>query len=219
MIALTKNYNAGKTCRKCIMAVSNVMFRRGCVLILVMFVFTGLYSHQLTSYYAHLGTNAAASRLMTAWTPPSTNTSTKNEGNKILNAFDTVLNENKTVDTESLHILFQNLSSMKVRDEEINLEVEAQRCQRYNFNLATHTNHTFRRRRIFYGSLVAQDSWHTLAFNAMEAFGVYHVMALVENNKTHGHLGTRDFRMYPGSSMVPQHVYWWISTWMRTSNR
>ena len=34
----------------------------------------------------------------------------------------------------------------------------------------------------------------------MEAFGVYHVVAFVESNQTHGREGTRDFRMFPGSS-------------------
>jgi len=38
------------------------------------------------------------------------------------------------------------------------------RCERYNFEF----HMPFRRRRIFWGSLIADDSWHVLGIAAME---------------------------------------------------
>ena len=58
---------------------------------------------------------------------------------------------------------------------------EIERCQRFGleFNPERKT-----RRRIFLGSLIADDSWHSILAHAIEAHGLYHSVAFVESNIT-----------------------------------
>ena len=67
-----------------------------------------------------------------------------------------------------------------VFDDEIDSTIEAERCQKYNFNYTGRTN----RRRVFYGSLIADDSWATVAMSAIEHYGVLHTVSFVESNRT-----------------------------------
>jgi len=60
---------------------------------------------------------------------------------------------------------------------------EIERCARYglDFNL---TEIGGKRRRIFFGSLIADDSWHPIGTHAIEAHGLYHTIAFIESNTT-----------------------------------
>jgi hypothetical protein len=92
---------------------------------------------------------------------------------------------------------------MTVFDAEINLTIEEERCARYGWKI----RYPPTRRRIFRGSLVADDSWHALAIVAMEGFGVYHHVAFVESNRTQTYV-PRGWRFSEGSSELRllQHV-------------
>lgn len=60
-------------------------------------------------------------------------------------------------------------------------EEETKRCQRFGFNFDPERKF---RRRIFYGSNIADDSWHPIAVHAAEAYGLYHTVAYIESNTT-----------------------------------
>ncbi|KAL7550649.1 hypothetical protein ACHAWF_013862 [Thalassiosira exigua] len=86
-------------------------------------------------------------------------------------------------------LLLSALEPRPVWDAEIDPEYEAERCRRY-FSYTNGRKH-FRgnykgrkRRRLFLGSLVADDSWHALGAIAMESYGIYTAVALVEGNRT-----------------------------------
>lgn len=64
--------------------------------------------------------------------------------------------------------------------EELNATYEAERCQKYDFNYTGRTT----RRRVFYGSLIADDSWATIAISALEHYGILNTVAFVESNRT-----------------------------------
>ncbi|KAL9183776.1 hypothetical protein ACHAXT_004632 [Thalassiosira profunda] len=85
-------------------------------------------------------------------------------------------------------LLLSALEKRPVWDEEIDPEVEAERCRRY-FMYDSPTKYftdykARKRRRLFLGSLIADDSWHALGAVAMETFGVYAAVAFVESNRT-----------------------------------
>ena len=86
--------------------------------------------------------------------------------------------------TPSLKVLLQAALSRNqdVHDGEIDPVIEEERCKRYMYTL--NTSKPLKRRRIFWGSLLADDSWHVLAMNAMESHGILHTAAFVESNTT-----------------------------------
>jgi len=53
-------------------------------------------------------------------------------------------------------------------------------CSRFGFEYNGRTT----RRRIFFGALIADDSWHTILTHAIEAHGLYHSVAFIESNST-----------------------------------
>ena len=85
-------------------------------------------------------------------------------------------------------LLLSALQKRPVWDTELVPEVEKERCDRYfvyqNYHSNTTTYEGRKRRRVFMGSLIADDSWHTLATIAMETYGVYTAVAFVESNRT-----------------------------------
>ncbi len=97
-------------------------------------------------------------------------------------------------ETGSLEFLFHELSNMSVFDQGIDLKEEKERCNRYGMNLSNPPI----RRRIFRGSLIADDSWHSLATTAIEGFGVYEHVVFVESNRTQTYV-PRAFRFLQGS--------------------
>mmetsp|Transcript_1703 Transcript_1703/g.2335 ORF Transcript_1703/g.2335 Transcript_1703/m.2335 type:complete len:470 (-) Transcript_1703:223-1632(-) len=84
-----------------------------------------------------------------------------------------------------------------VWDKDVDSKAEVERCKRYGFNY----DGRIKRRRIFYGSLIADDSWHILNIAAMEAYGIYDTVALVESDKTQMQI-SRDIRFSPGSQRL-----------------
>ncbi|EJK75041.1 hypothetical protein THAOC_03248, partial [Thalassiosira oceanica] len=74
----------------------------------------------------------------------------------------------------------QAAASVPLFDEAVNATVEKERCGRYGLPYTGRVE----RRRIFYGSLIADDSWHAVLFTALEGYGVYHSAAFVESNRT-----------------------------------
>ncbi|KAL7543801.1 hypothetical protein ACHAXR_013143 [Thalassiosira sp. AJA248-18] len=86
-------------------------------------------------------------------------------------------------------LLLNAIQKRPVWDDEIEPEFEAERCRRYFTNIKrkgnSYSDYKERtRRRVFLGSLIADDSWHTLGAIAMETYGVYAAVAFVESNRT-----------------------------------
>lgn len=76
---------------------------------------------------------------------------------------------------------FQSVDNYSYGQTITNDYAEIERCQRFGleFNPERKT-----RRRIFFGSLVADESWHSIVAHAVEAHGLYHSVSLVESNTT-----------------------------------
>jgi len=55
-----------------------------------------------------------------------------------------------------------------------------------------------KKRRIFAGGLIADDSWHAIGANALETFGIFHSIIFVESNRTQS-FQPRKLRFVPGS--------------------
>lgn len=92
------------------------------------------------------------------------------------------------------HLLKEAQMHRQIFDEELNATYEAERCQKYDFNYTGRTT----RRRVFYGSLIADDSWATIAISALEHYGILNTVAFVESNRTQTfHL--RDIRFGKGT--------------------
>jgi len=89
-----------------------------------------------------------------------------------------------------------------VFDEAIDIVTERSRCERYNLTLLPSSALQLppKRRRIFWGSLIADDSWHAIAMIAMETYGIFHTAAFVESNRTQN-FSSRKLRFPPGSKM------------------
>lgn len=86
-------------------------------------------------------------------------------------------------------LLLNALEKRPIFDEDFDPEYEKERCRKY-FTYAA-GNYTFsdyrprrKRRRVFLGSLIADDSWHALGAVAMETHGIYTAVAFVESNRT-----------------------------------
>ena len=117
------------------------------------------------------------------------------------NPFDALM-KNNTI--PSLNILFKlmrdysPLDGHKYGEKITDIAAESERCKRYGFEYNS-TQKT--KRRIFFGSLIADDSWHAILAHAAEASGLYHTVIFVESNST---LSTDDTqsrkpRFHPGS--------------------
>jgi len=85
-------------------------------------------------------------------------------------------------------LLLNALKKRPVWDDKLDTDIETERCQRY-FTYHNNTNQFSdykgrKRRRLFLGSLIADDSWHALGALAMETYGIYTAVAFVESNRT-----------------------------------
>ena len=102
-------------------------------------------------------------------------------------------------------------------DDNIDPILEEERCRRYQFtfnNSTTTRRRRRRRRRIFWGSLLADDSWHVLALQAMETYGLLHTVAFVESNTTQS-LRNRTIRFPPNdirTQLLKSSLLWGPST-------
>ena len=79
--------------------------------------------------------------------------------------------------------------------ETFNLSTEKERCN--PFDQLMYGNRT-KRRRIFVGGLIADDSWHVLGANAMETYGIFHSVSFIESNRTQS-FEPRNLRFTAGS--------------------
>ena len=78
-------------------------------------------------------------------------------------------------------------------DEDIDVEKERERCARYNFELLNGTHP--KRRRLFAGWLVGDDSLEVLKAVSTEAYNVFHTVSYVEAFRAHN-LSPRRMRYY-----------------------
>ncbi len=98
--------------------------------------------------------------------------------------------------TYSSRLLLQIAQTPRpIPDDVIDIPTEQQRCQRHGLEYAT--NRTTRRR-IFWGSLLADDSWHAIGSVALETYGIFHLAVFVESNLTQS-LYRREMRFGVGS--------------------
>ena len=110
--------------------------------------------------------------------------------------------------------VFQNTSNNSIssllppvesyRDYEIlprdtnSIRSEQERCRRYGWRYVPTVLSNGKRRRIFFGSLIADDSWHVIAIHAAEAYGLYDTVAFIESNVTQNG-SVRKLQFHPGS--------------------
>ena len=64
-----------------------------------------------------------------------------------------------------------------IPDDIIHPALEKARCDRYHLKYAGRKE----RRRIFYGSNIADDSWQVISIHALEFFGIFHTVAFSES--------------------------------------
>ena len=65
--------------------------------------------------------------------------------------------------------------------EKIDSDYDEARCERYGYSYRA----TQMPRRVFFGSMVADEYWDVFQAHATEVYNVYHVVALLESNTTH----------------------------------
>jgi hypothetical protein len=100
------------------------------------------------------------------------------------NPLDAIMKNNTYPSLNILFNIMKNYSAPdghKYGDEIIDIAAESERCKRYGFEYNS-TQKT--RRRIFFGSLIADDSWHAILAHAAEVHGLYHTVSFVESNST-----------------------------------
>lgn len=99
-------------------------------------------------------------------------------------------------------LLLRALQERSIWDDELDPKIETERCRKYysyaNLRYFTNYKGRKRRRRVFLGSLIADDSWHALAALAMETYGIYTAVAFVEGNRTQTG-APRKLRFTPGT--------------------
>lgn len=85
-------------------------------------------------------------------------------------------------------LLLNALEKRPVFDDSLHPDWEEERCRKYftygNYRKNFSDYKGRKRRRVFLGSLIADDSWHALGAIAMETYGVYTAVAFVESNRT-----------------------------------
>ena len=78
----------------------------------------------------------------------------------------------------------------------IDAATETKRCQKYGFEYDARRKH---RRRLFFGGLIADESFNILQTVATEMRDVFHTVAFIESNSTQSHMD-RSFRFPPYST-------------------
>lgn len=87
-------------------------------------------------------------------------------------------------------LLVHALSPRTIEDDPFNPNYEQHRCtkyfsyENYNKSFIGYNPNQNQRRKLFLGSLIADDSWHALGALAMESYGIYTAVAFVESNRT-----------------------------------
>lgn len=88
-------------------------------------------------------------------------------------------------------------------DEDIDINTEKARCTAYNFGFPNQT--ITKRRRLFLGSLIADDSMEVLKAVGMEAYNIFDTVSYVESNVTQN-LSPRKWR-YLTSDLPSQETH------------
>ncbi len=91
-------------------------------------------------------------------------------------------------------------------DSDIDLEVEKERCASYNFDFPSNATMPLRRRRLFYGAMIAEDSEEVIKATSMEQYNIYHTVSLIESNATHNFTPRK--RKYFGSEATSKQLHW-----------
>jgi hypothetical protein len=78
-------------------------------------------------------------------------------------------------------------------DATIDVEKEVERCARYNFKIANKTHP--KRRRLFLGALIADDSMEVLHAVGTEVYDIFHTVSFIESNTTQS-LTPRGWKYY-----------------------
>lgn len=84
-----------------------------------------------------------------------------------------------------------------IPDDIIDPVIEEERCKSYGLTYSGRK----KRRRIFYGSNIADDSWHTISTHALEFYGIFHTVVFAESNRTQMHY-PRTVRFGKGSESL-----------------
>jgi len=122
-----------------------------------------------------------------------------------LTALDRLITD--TDSSSSLYLLLTLLKQQKEANihfdkDDIDPEIETTRCAKYGYEYKGRT----KRRRIFYGSPIADDSWHAIAIHAIEAYDLYHTVAFAESDVSTADreefIEPRTLRFPPGSFNV-----------------
>eukprot|EP00588_Corethron_pennatum_P025139 CAMPEP_0194311756 /NCGR_PEP_ID=MMETSP0171-20130528/8686_1 /TAXON_ID=218684 /ORGANISM="Corethron pennatum, Strain L29A3" /LENGTH=463 /DNA_ID=CAMNT_0039065959 /DNA_START=124 /DNA_END=1515 /DNA_ORIENTATION=+ len=81
----------------------------------------------------------------------------------------------------------------------VDVDRKRERCQRFGYEYDGLDKNP---RRIFFGGLIADDSWHPIAVHAAEAYGLYHSVSFIESNATLSNDNTqsRQLRFTPDSN-------------------
>jgi hypothetical protein len=90
--------------------------------------------------------------------------------------------------------------------DSINVEEEKKRCASFDFGFPNATMMPLRRRRLFYGALISDDSTEVIKATSMEQYNIFHTVSLIESNKTHN-LTPKKWRFF-GSEDASKKLNW-----------
>jgi hypothetical protein len=90
-------------------------------------------------------------------------------------------------------------------EEIINVEEEKKRCKSYGFKFPKGTMPP-RRRRLFYGALISDDSKEVIKATSMEQYNIFHTVSLIESNKTFN-LTPKKWRFF-GTNEASKELSW-----------
>jgi len=95
----------------------------------------------------------------------------------------------------------RNVKHQIINDQEnVNIDPSVAKKLCDKFNGLQYDGRT-KKRRIFAGTLVADDSWHVLGASALESYGIYHSFTFVESNRTQS-FQPRPLRFVNGSDLL-----------------
>jgi hypothetical protein len=95
--------------------------------------------------------------------------------------------------------LFQVDPFFQAEYDRIGNEDPAIKCARYGYGYnSTNTTIAPRKRRIFFGAVVADDNYDVVRAHATEAYGLYHMVSITECNSTFA-MTPRELRFAPGT--------------------
>jgi Glycosyltransferase family 17 len=97
-------------------------------------------------------------------------------------------------------VSYRDLSFFRAIQSEIDKRDPIQRCLEYGFRYDSTKNI---HRRIFFGALIADESWELLDILSTEAYGIFAGIVLVESNRTQN-LTPRKFRHLNDSALISQ---------------